>query len=737
MVARYNAGMSFNALNVLQQTFGFSEFRNPQEAIINRILEGGDALVLMPTGGGKSLCYQIPAILREGVGVVVSPLIALMEDQVSALQQLGVSARFLNSSLSTEDQRIVEQELLRGEIDLLYVAPERLNQPYFLSILDSIPIALFAIDEAHCVSQWGHDFRVDYLQLSILHERFPHVPRIALTATADSRTRNEILHRLDLVSAEQYISGFDRPNIQYRITEKTNAKQQLLHFLRQEHDKDSGIVYCLSRKKVDQIAEWLNQNGFTALPYHAGLSAEVRRENQTQFLREESVIVVATIAFGMGIDKPDVRFVAHLDLPKSLEAYYQETGRAGRDGLPATAWMTYGVQDVITLRQMLESSNGNETFKKAERFKLEAILGFCEISSCRRQNLLQYFGEEMENACGNCDTCLSPVETWDASEMAQKAMSCVYRTEQRFGVGHLIDVLLGKETAKVKQFNHQHSSTFGIAKDSNDRQLRSVFRQLIARAYLSVEVEGYGSIRLTEKSRPVLRGEERLYLRKESQRPEKYKSGATTSKTKKYDSSQASTLDNLLWEAMRELRTTLAQEQGLPPYVIFHDATLMELVQYQPINRIEFAKINGVGQAKLDRYADIFIDLIKDIQGKHAFAGSETEEESNKEKSDIISLQMFKDGMSPQQIAEHRQLKLTTIFTHLSKFIETGLIDVEKVIELDETNINSIKDVMAENVTDEGGISLKQIFDEFAGAYSYETLRCVRASLLQNLETLS
>ncbi|GAB1270322.1 DNA helicase RecQ [Aurantivibrio infirmus] len=729
--------MSTSALNILQETFGYDAFRSPQEEIINTILQGNDVLVLMPTGAGKSLCYQIPAMIRDGVGVVISPLIALMQDQVDALTQLGVRANYLNSSQTYQEQREIERRLVAGDIDLLYVAPERLAQDTMLDLLDNLPIGLFAIDEAHCVSQWGHDFRVDYLELSLLHQRYPHVPRIALTATADDRTQQEIIRRLDLGEAKQFKCGFDRPNIQYRVTEKESTKQQLLHFLNREHANDSGIVYCLSRKKVDQVAGWLVDEGFKALPYHAGMGTEQRAENQQRFLREDGIIMVATIAFGMGIDKPDVRFVAHLDLPKSLEAYYQETGRAGRDGLPATAWMTYGVQDVITLRQMLESSNGNETFKKAERFKLEAILGFCEISSCRRQNLLQYFGEEMENACGNCDTCLSPVETWDASETAQKAMSCVYRTEQRFGVGHLIDVLLGKVTAKVKQFNHQHSSTFGIAKDYNDRQLRSVFRQLIARAYLSVDVEGYGSIRLTEKSRPVLRGEERLYLRKESQRPEKYKSGATTSKTKKYDSSQASTLDNLLWEAMRELRTTLAQEQGLPPYVIFHDATLMELVQYQPINRIEFAKINGVGQAKLDRYADIFIDLIKDIQGKRASAGSETEEESTKEKSDIISLQMFKDGMSPQQIAEHRQLKLTTIFTHLSKFIETGLIDVEKVIELDETNINSIKDVMAENVTDEGGISLKQIFDEFAGAYSYETLRCVRASLLQNLETLS
>lgn len=619
--AGYNGRMSASALEILQHTFGYSDFRHSQAAIIERLLAGGDALVLMPTGGGKSLCYQIPAILREGVGIVVSPLIALMDDQVSALQQLGVSARFLNSSLLPEEQRDVEQSLLKGEIDLLYVAPERLTQSYFLSLLENISIALFAIDEAHCVSQWGHDFRADYLQLSLLHQRFADVPRVALTATADSRTRNEIIHRLDLADAEHYISGFDRPNIQYRITEKTNAKQQLLNFLNREHKKDSGIIYCLSRKKVEQIADWLQDNGFTALPYHAGLSAEVRRENQTQFLREESVIIVATIAFGMGIDKPDVRFVAHLDLPKSLEAYYQETGRAGRDGMPANAWMAYGIQDVIKLKQMLESSQGSEEFKQVERHKLEAMLGFCEISTCRRQTLLHYFSEELPEPCGNCDTCLSPVQTWDATQAAQKAMSCIYRTGQRFGVGHLIDVLLGKETDKVMDFGHHQITTFAIGKDVSEQQWRSVFRQLVARGFVAVDVEGYGSLYLTEKSRPVLRGEETLYLRKDREKAAANKYGAKHSQKNRYQSLVAND-DKQLWELLRSLRSELAKEQGVPPYVIFHDATLMELVQYRPINTDEFAKINGVGQTKLDHYAKDFINLIIEFEDQQALATS-------------------------------------------------------------------------------------------------------------------
>ncbi|MGH1471197.1 MAG: DNA helicase RecQ [Cellvibrionaceae bacterium] len=738
--------MSSTALTILQQTFGFTEFRTPQEAIINRILEGGDALVLMPTGGGKSLCYQIPAILREGVGVVVSPLIALMEDQVTALQQAGVSARFLNSSLSTDEQREVEQALLKGKIDLLYVAPERLNQSYFLSLLDHIPIALFAIDEAHCVSQWGHDFRVDYLQLSILHERFPHVPRVALTATADSRTRNEIIHRLDLASAEHYVSGFDRPNIQYRITEKTNAKQQLLQFIRREHQKDSGIVYCLSRRKVEQMAEWLNQNSFNALPYHAGLSAETRRENQTQFLREEGVIVVATIAFGMGIDKPDVRFVAHLDLPKSLEAYYQETGRAGRDGMPANAWMAYGIQDVIKLRQMLEASQGNDEFKQVERHKLDAMLGFCEISTCRRQTLLQYFSDELDQPCGNCDTCLHPVETWDATNAAQKALSCVYRTGQRFGVGHLLDVLQGKETDRVINLGHHQLSTFAIGKDLSEQQWRSVFRQLVARGYITVDVEGYGSLYLTEKSRPVLRGEETLFLRKDR---EKQLSNKTSGKNANKHNQLAASDDKQLWEILRTLRSELAKEQGVPPYVIFHDATLMELVQYRPINTDEFSKVNGVGKSKLEHYAKDFINVITEFEEKMAMQDSSNDSgyhttgarkngsTQQKESSQLQTLDLLHQGLTVEQIAEVRDLKVTTVYTHISELIEDSALELHKVVDLPSSVVSIVNDMMIEQLSDTDKIVLSPIYEALDADVSYDILKCIRANILKEMKKAS
>ncbi|MCW8193990.1 DNA helicase RecQ [Proteobacteria bacterium 005FR1] len=713
---------------VLQETFGYKAFRPPQDEIIDTVIKGRDALVLMPTGGGKSLCYQIPALIREGVGIVISPLIALMQDQVSALRQLGVRASYLNSALSPMEQRQVEQQLLRGELDLLYIAPERLTQDYLLARLDEAPIALFAIDEAHCVSQWGHDFRADYLQLSLLHQRYPQVPRIALTATADERTRREIITRLDLDEAEHYISGFDRPNIQYRVAEKNNARQQLLRFLTREHPRDAGIVYCLSRKKVDQTATWLCEQGFTALPYHAGLDAKVREANQERFLREEGIIVVATIAFGMGIDKPDVRFVAHLDLPKNLEAYYQETGRAGRDGLPATAWMTYGIQDVIKLRQMLDGSMGSAEFKQSERRKLEAMLGFCEVSTCRRQTLLRYFGEDAHQPCGNCDTCLDPVQTWDVTQAAQKAMSCVYRTGQRFGVGHLLDVLAGKETQKVTQFDHHKLSTFGIGKDLSEAQWRSVFRQLVARGYLSVDVNGYGALQLTENSRPVLRGEEQLFLRRDRE-----KVAPAAGKNPRSKIAPESAGDQRLWEAMRELRNGLAKDQGVPPYVIFHDATLMELVRYQPVDRHEFAKINGVGQAKLDRYADDFIALIRahsqDPEPVATAAGTEENEASEQQ-----TLALLQQGHSAEEIARHRGLTVGTIYSHISKLIAQGLVDVVEVLPLSEDAIFQIMDALAEHALDDDRLPLKPVYEYFAGAYSYDLLGCVRAALRRDLE---
>ncbi|WP_431687551.1 DNA helicase RecQ [Hahella sp. NBU794] len=590
-------------LQALQTLFGYEAFRGPQEAVIGELMAGRDALVLMPTGGGKSLCYQIPAILRNGVGVVISPLIALMQDQVDALRQVGVNAGFLNSSLSLAELRDMERALLDQELDMLYIAPERLTQERTLELLQRTPISLFAIDEAHCVSQWGHDFRADYLQLNLLQERFPHVPRVALTATADERTRKEIAERLGLTEAQHFISGFDRPNIQYRITQKQNARQQLLRFLRAEHASDAGIVYCLSRNKVEQVAEWLCKEGFNALPYHAGLPADVRQEHQQRFLREDGVIVVATIAFGMGIDKPDVRFVAHLDLPKSIESYYQETGRAGRDGLPSTAWMAYGLQDVIKLRQMMEGSPGAEQFKRAERQKLDAMLGLCEIVSCRRRALLRYFGETAPEQCGNCDACLNPAETWDATVAAQKALSCIYRTGQRFGVNHLIDVVRGELTDKVKQFGHERLPTFGVGEDMDAAQWRSVLRQLTARGLLNVDLDGFGALKLTESCRPILRGEQEVRLRRDVKE--------VVSKAPRRSGESLREEDQPLWDALRIRRKELAEEQGVAPYMIFHDATLMEILRHRPQNEMEFLALNGVGKSKLERYGEDFMEIVR------------------------------------------------------------------------------------------------------------------------------
>ncbi|MEW8235577.1 MAG: DNA helicase RecQ [Candidatus Thiodiazotropha endolucinida] len=598
-----NSGLE-HAREVLRHTFGYSDFRPPQDRIISHLIDGGDAIVLMPTGGGKSLCYQIPAIVREGTGIIISPLIALMQDQVNSLRQYGVRAAFLNSALTPEEAHQVERQLLREELDLLYVAPERLLTPRMLDLLMQSRIALFAIDEAHCVSHWGHDFRPEYIQLSQLHERFPETPRIALTATADKPTHKEIVQRLALQQAGEFIAGFDRPNIRYQISENDgNAKQRLLRFIRQEHPDESGIVYCLSRKRVNEIAAWLQENGIDALPYHAGLDNRSRQHHQTRFLRDEGVVIVATIAFGMGIDKPDVRFVAHLNLPKSIEAYYQETGRAGRDGQAANAWMIYGLQDVITLRQMQASSDADETHKRVERHKLDAMLAFCEITTCRRQTLLAYFDDHLEHPCGNCDTCLQPPETWDATVASQMALSCVHRTGQRFGVNHLIDVLLGKESDRILQFGHHRVSTFGIGKDLTATEWRTVYRQLIARGLLAVDLEGYGGLRLTQASRPVLRGETRLMLRKAR------KMGAKQQR-KQPRIAEISNRNQAIWQALRNLRLELAQTQGVPAYVIFHDATLIEMAEKRPRDKQQLALISGVGDHKLERYGDAFLSLL-------------------------------------------------------------------------------------------------------------------------------
>ena len=588
---------------ILQHVFGFPDFRAPQDEIISTLVDGGDVLVLMPTGGGKSLCYQIPAIAREGVGVVVSPLIALMQNQVDALKQLGVSATFLNSTLAFETVHRIEQSLRQGEVDLLYLAPERLVQPATLALLRELDISLFAIDEAHCVSQWGHDFRADYLHLNILATEFPSVPRIALTATADIRTRTEIVSRLSLDDARQFIVGFDRPNIRYRIALKTNPRQQLLQFLKNEHRNDAGIIYCLSRRKTEETATWLSQQGFEALPYHAGLDSETRAKNQARFLNEDGIIIVATIAFGMGIDKPDVRFVAHLDLPKTVESYYQETGRAGRDGEAANAWLVYGLQDVIKLRQMMENSEGSDEHKRAEQHRLNAMLGLCEITSCRRHALLRYFDEDSPERCGNCDTCIDPVDTWDGTEAAQKALSAVFRADQRFGVNHLIDVLQGSNTEKIRQFEHDKLSTFGIGQTLDINQWRSVFRQLVARGYISVDLERYGALRLEQKCRPLLKGEQQIELRRDSGK----KAVARQTKTPLPEDINVG-----LWEALRECRRLFAEAQGVPPYVIFHDKTLREMAEQMPQNTSEFGLLTGVGERKLEKYSEAFLTVIQE-----------------------------------------------------------------------------------------------------------------------------
>ena len=598
---------------ILHDVFGYTAFRGPQQSIVEHVATGGDALVLMPTGGGKSLCYQIPSLLRDGTGIVVSPLIALMQDQVDALKQAGVQAAFLNSSLDAEDAREVTGRLIRGELDILYVAPERLLMQGFLALLDQVQehtgIALFAIDEAHCVSQWGHDFRPEYRQLTILHERFPTVPRIALTATADAPTRAEIVERLGLEDARQFVSSFDRPNIRYRVTQKANARQQLEAFLESEHANDAGIVYCLSRRKVEETAGWLKERGWDALPYHAGLDASTRNANQRRFLREEGVIMVATVAFGMGIDKPNVRFVAHLDLPKSMEGYYQETGRAGRDGLPANAWMTYGLGDVVSMRQMLDSGDAPEERKRVERQKLDALLGFCESTACRHQTILRYFGEEHPGDCGQCDNCLEPVDTWEATQAAQMALSCVYRTGQRFGVAHLIDVLLGKKTDKIAQFRHEALSTFGIGQGFTQSQWSSVYRQLVAGGLLESDMEAYGGLKLTAAARPVLKGEQEVWLRRDAEPPRRKTSKAERSARAKEAFAGAN--DDPLWHALKAKRLELAREQGVPPYVIFHDSTLLEIMNQRPQTLYDMGRISGVGQAKLAKYGDAFLLVLE------------------------------------------------------------------------------------------------------------------------------
>ncbi len=597
--------MTDDATGILREVFGYTAFRGHQAAVIDQATAGNDALIIMPTGGGKSLCYQIPAMLRAGTGLVISPLIALMQDQVSRLAEVGINAGFLNSSQTTDEQQAVLGQLRSGQLELLYVAPEGLVSGRVRDVLDSASLSVIAIDEAHCVSQWGHDFRQDYLALGDLKRWFPGVPRLALTATATAETRADIVERLELDEPGVFVSPFDRPNIRYDVQPKTNPRQQLTRFL-SNHQDDAGIIYCLSRKKTEDTARWLAEEGYDALPYHAGLDADIRRRNQQRFLNESGVIIVATIAFGMGIDKPDVRFVAHLDLPKSLEAYYQETGRAGRDGDPASAWMIYGLQDVVRMRQMLDQSEGSEEFKRHERARLDALLGWCEVSGCRRRPLLAYFGDSLAEDCGNCDGCLNPVDTWDGTEASQKLLSAVYRTGQRFGAAHVIDVLLGKSTEKTTQHGHEALSVFGIGKEHAQNAWRSVIRQLVVQGYLRADADRYGALVLTPESRSLLRGESAVRFREEPKRQPKAASRASAADI------DVVSVDPELWEALRSCRQSLAREHGVPPYVIFHDKTLRQMLLQKPETPGELMAINGVGRTKLDRYGERFLSILRD-----------------------------------------------------------------------------------------------------------------------------
>jgi ATP-dependent DNA helicase RecQ len=731
-------------LELLNRVFGYPSFRGAQQRIIEHVSAGGDALVLMPTGGGKSLCYQIPALLRPGTGIVVSPLIALMQDQVDALRQLGVRAAFLNSSLMPDEQQRVEQALLDGALDLLYVAPERLLTERFLALLDRVRPALFAIDEAHCVSQWGHDFRPEYIQLDRLHQRWPDIPRIALTATADAPTRNEIVTRLQLGQAELFVSSFDRPNIRYRIVEKTQPRRQLLDFLRAEHPNDAGIVYCLSRRRVDETAEFLRAQGFDAIAYHAGHPPEERRARQARFIQGDNVVVVATIAFGMGIDKPDVRFVAHLDLPKSVEAYYQETGRAGRDGLPADAWLCYGLADVVTLRQIIDKGDAEERFKRVEQHKLDALVGLCETTECRRRTLLNYFGEQLPEPCGNCDTCLTPVDTWDGSVAAQKALSCIYRTGQKFGATHLADVLLGKANARIQRFGHDQVSTYGIGKELNADQWKSVYRQLVAAGLAEVDVEGYGGLRLTQASRPVLRGEHPVRLRRDPQHKAGGERRSAQAQVPTDPEAQA------LWERLRQRRRELASAQQVAPYMIFGDAALREMLCYRPRNRDEFSRISGVGAVKLERFAEEFLGVLAEHEAEHGRPAGLPSLPSDRARdlpvravadagddgpgdSDLASLVLLRQGLSPAQVAGRRGFAESTVWGHLTRCIQAGAADLSEVVDLPEVDIKRIVNALHQ-LADGAGMPLKPVFEALEGQYPYEVLRCVRAAELRAAE---
>ncbi|PIE69523.1 MAG: DNA helicase RecQ [Deltaproteobacteria bacterium] len=722
--------------DILNTTFGFRAFRNLQEDIITHVLDGNDGLVLMPTGGGKSLCYQIPSLVRPGTGIVISPLIALMQDQVAGLLQMGIKAACLNSSLIFQEALEVERQLVAGHLDMLYVAPERLLTDRFLALLDQSDIALFAIDEAHCVSQWGHDFRPEYTRLTILEERFPQVPRLAMTATADKPTQKDIQENLGLTHARVFATGFDRPNIRYTVIPKNNPHQQLFRFIRDEHPGESGIVYRFSRKKVDQTASWLAKKGLTALPYHAGMEAGIRHNNQDRFMREEGIIMVATIAFGMGVDKSDIRFVAHLDPPKSMEGYYQETGRAGRDGLPADAWMTYGFGDIVAMRNLVMTGSANEERRRIEWQKLEALLGFLETAGCRRQALLHYFGDTYPQPCGNCDNCLYPVETWDGTIAAQKALSNIFRTGQRFGVAHLVEVLLGNATPSVLKFRHDKVSTFGIGTELDKRGWSSVYRQLASAGALVVDMEHYGALKLNEASWCILRSQQQVLFRNDPTPPPTKRKTSGSRAAIKLTTEEAKTL----WASLRQLRRTIAHQQDIPPYTVFPDKTLLEMITYRPATLEGMAALYGIGQIKLGHYGQAFLDVLTEHEALHgrpanlpdlpmpAPVKQPSRTCQTLSDTEVQSLDLFKQLGSVTRVATQRGLKPTTVTGHLAQAIKLGEITVEEVTGLQEHDLAAIRAAIA-RLAQGGTIRLKPVFEALEGRYDYGVLRCVRMDM--------
>ncbi len=730
-------------LEILQQTYGFDNFKGLQEKIINRIMDGGNAVVFMPTGGGKSACYQIPSILRPGVGIVISPLIALMRDQVAALQQMGIRAACLNSTVQGHEAANIVRKLNNGEMDLLYVAPERLGQNGFLEMLSGIRIALIAIDEAHCVAQWGHDFRPDYLRLDVLAQAFPDVPRMALTATADGPTRREILSRLSFNDEDIFSTGFDRPNIRYSVVPKVSSKRQLLEFIQNDHYMECGIVYRMSRKKVESTAEWLNKKGINALPYHAGLDAQTREANQARFMAEDGIVMVATIAFGMGIDKPDVRYVAHLDLPKSIEAYYQETGRAGRDGLPAEAWMSVGIQDIGFLKRMIMSGNAPDERKALELRKLNALLAYCESPGCLRQSLLAYFGEELNAPCGNCYTCISPPSKFDGTIAAQKALSNIYRTEQMFGANYLTDVLVGKDTPRIKRQGHDQLSTYGIGKDFTAEEWQSIHRQLVSQGLVDVDIEGYGSLKLNAKSWEVLKKQHEVEFRKDPVLAKKKKSKKKKLVIGSENSPSLTTPEaQELLKALRTLRTSLAKEQQVPAYVIFPDKTLLELACYRPLTTGQLYAVSGLGDQKIFRYGNAIVEALLQHEQKNGrpddlpplpeaaikHSTPSTENKNDIPPSALESLELFEEHFSVEMVAEKRGIKPVTVYGHLTSCVAAGKLSAEDVLSLPEKEVRCIIDTIA-FFKEEGLEQLTPVFHSLFGIYTYSILKICAAQV--------